>query len=692
VDSLPDLPAPPPTLRALWKRHGPVIAPPLWFASTEVIALALPLLAASSYTRAAFTAVVALVVGVYTLIRTRTRSDRITRRAGVAWWLGTPWLLISVLWAPHGMWLWVLQCPFVALGLSMAGRHMYENRYVPPLPVPEPEPEDARLVTFRDVICGPGGDLDGGVIEAFTPIKGGFRVDVELTLTKATTTALITGSIRAAIAKPYDVPADAVSIEYQPSKRSEARVRFTIITSTAMEDRPVRWDGRSTYDPATGTVELGFFMDAKPAHWALHRWRSGAAHGLLAGVTDSGKTTTAHRLICEIGLAKLCACGKRGDCTCEKPDLRRIANFWLGDPQRQPFSVWRGRAPVIAWGPEACLELLRATVRLGRLRAAFLGTIEWWDAGPDGQARKNTGKGWFDPEPGLPLHFTVIDEIPLLTGPSADPDLAKEATELLAEIGMQFRKTGVGVVTMSPMPDLKYLNDRAIREMLTAFNAIAHRCDALSTNMLGIEGNPMMLNKGVPGIGFINGPDARPGTKFRTGYVPEYADEWDKGVDVRHLAEQIASDPIELDQAYKQVLEEYGWTEPGIILDSDELVAKWDAEDAMTAAQQAGRAMDPLRNLAALITAGVVKPNPDDPAGTQALMEAWRQERGLTPADPDAMATVLVALTEAGAAEIYDLMEATGLSARDVMRALDALESTGQVAKGPAEQQYIPCA
>src|SRR5215472_2837300 len=44
VDSLPDVPAPPPTLRTLWKRHGPVIAPPLWFAATEVIALALPYL------------------------------------------------------------------------------------------------------------------------------------------------------------------------------------------------------------------------------------------------------------------------------------------------------------------------------------------------------------------------------------------------------------------------------------------------------------------------------------------------------------------------------------------------------------------------------------------------------------------------------------------------------------------------
>jgi hypothetical protein len=677
-------------LRVLWRRHSPVIAPPLWFAATEALALILPRLAATHATRALVVLIATGVAGVWILARTRKRSAKVRHRAGIAWWLGTPWLFAAAVWAPHGRPLWVLQGPFIACGTWMMFRHMYQNRYKPAVPGPEPEPEDPRLVTFRDKICGPGGKLDGGVIEDFTAIKGGFRVDVELTLTQANTTALITGSIRADIAKPYDVPADAVSVEYHPARRSEARVRFTIITSTAMEDRPVRWDGRSTYDVRTGLIELGYFMDSKPAHWTLHRWRSGAGHGFLAGVTDSGKTTTAHRLICEIGLAKMCArCHGRGDpreCQCTDPDLQRIATFWLGDPQRQPFSVWRGRAPVTAWGPEACLEVLRATVRLGRLRAGQQGTVEWWDTGPDGP-RKNTGKGWFDPEPGLPLHFTVIDELPLLTGPKVDNDLAKEATELLAEIGMQFRKTGVAAIVMSPMPDLKYLNDRAIREMMTAFNTVMHRCDALSSNMLGIEGNPLMLPKGVPGIGYINGHDARPGTKYRTGYIPEYAEPWDKGVDVRHLAQQIADTPIELDAAYRQVLEEYGWTEPGIIVDSDEVIARWEAEEAARAAERASQLADPIRTLAALTAAGVIKPNPDDPEGAEALRQAWELEH--PPADPDDMDRVLATLRERGAAEFYDLMEATGLSALNIRRALDALMSAGLAANGISDQQYV---
>jgi hypothetical protein len=200
-----------------------------------------------------------------------------------------------------------------------------------------------------------------------------------------------------------------------------------------------------------------------------------------------------------------------------------------------------------------------------------------------------------------------------------------------------------------------------------------------------------MLKKGVPGIGYINGPDGRPATKFRTGYIPEYADAVDRGVDVRHLAEQIASTPIELDQAYRQVLEEYGWEGGGVILDSDELIAKRDAEQAMADAEAEGQPMDPLHALAALMAAGVVQPNPDDPEGTEALTHAWAQERHLPAPDPDDMTAVLTVLQEHGTAGVYDLMEVTGLSALNVRRAVDALESTGRAAKATADQ-YVPCA
>ena len=61
---------------------------------------------------------------------------------------------------------------------------------------------------------------------------------------------------------------------------------------------------------------------------------------------------------------------------------------------------------------------------------------------------------------------------------------------------------------------------------------------------LGIQGDPSRLAPGVHGLGYLEGPDQRPGQVMRTKHLPEYLRPGEAGLDVRGLAEHIAADPV----------------------------------------------------------------------------------------------------------------------------------------------------
>jgi hypothetical protein len=564
-----------------------------------------------------------------------------------------------------------MQMVFASFGGVMAGRHMYENRYIPPPPRLElPPADDKRLTLFREKFCyANSGPCAGALADNFATVKNGFRLDVHLHGAPGTTATLLTGTFRGDVAKLYDVAADQVTIEYIPGSRSEARARVTVIETTELEDKPLWWNGRSTYNVKTGTCEIGKFVDRQRAHWQLHAWDSGAFGGVLAGLTGSGKTGTALRLALEMGLAKMCTCGRGPDCDCPEPQLERFIDFWMADPQRQPFSVFKGRCTLTAWGPEASMEMLRWGVEVGKDRAAEVGSMEWFDH----LGRQNFGKGWFNPYPGFPLTFLFVDEWPLV---AQHPEIGKLACEYATTIGSQFRKTGIALILMTGLPDLEYMGPRAVREMLLALNAISHRTDQLSKNMLGIEGEPKLLQPGVPGLGYINGPDRRSGTKFRTGYIPEYAKPGYTGPDVRGLAELTFNTPVRRDPVYEESLRRLGWTGPGMVLDSAELLTQWEAERRENERQAAAQQEAKLAGVAAQAAQ-------QTPAQYAAVKEAVYNTH------PDDLEAAVHALQD-GAASVYDVMELTGMDALRVRNALNAAVTTGTALKDPAGR-YVAC-
>ena len=666
-------PAPPSVSKTLLARHGAVIAPFAYGAMVEILAAANHFLIPGELHRF-LAALVCLVCGwIWALIRTKARTSAIRRTAlWSAFFAGLWWITVG-LWTPydHLIFGWSVMQVLLMIGwLGLGAKYVFDNRHQPaPLeePIALPPPMPPYLALFRHRFCGPDGELAWALADNYISIKGGFSLDVHLHGSRGTTATVI--HLQAEIAKLYDIAIDQVSIEYNPQIRSEARARVTVITTTAMEDTPQRWDGQSTYNPETGRFELGRFMDRQPTHWQWHAPESGAACGLISGVIGSGKTGTAHRLACEAGLAKI--------------DGQRIGMLLMGDPQMQPFSVWRGRADLMAWGPEACVELLRWLVAIGKTRAAAMGSEEW----KDHQGRDNVGKGWFDPEPGFPVLTGIIDEWPLITAltdsrPGASVTLGQEAIAYAVTIVTQFRKAGIGLTLLSVLPDLEQLGKRAVREMLKAFNAVAHLTDGLSTNMLGIQGDPTQLPMGVPGIGYIAGPDRRPSTKWRTGFIPEYCKPGDTGVDVRHISEIIAGVPLLLDDPVASTLCDLGWTGQGMILDSAELTEKWAAEAEMERAHAATQiaSMTPAQLLAHLSTPGL----PGVPGGNDVSALAGAL---LTPPPTGALpgrtlTAVLSALGDQG--DAYDVMERTGLDALEVQRAIDLLTSDGQVLEATA--------
>lgn len=583
------------------------------------------------------------------VVKTKETRRKIVRDARTALTAGAIWELAAALWTPIGHPYSFMQIALLGGGLAISAPHLWRNRrqLTPPTPTAEIEApmENPQLTRFREHFCQ-AGTLKEARLDGFTNVDGGFAFEVECAIAYRGTFQDVK-NLEGAIAAFYDVPPDHVSVE-PPKTRSHRRARITILTEVDAHEREEIWDGKSSYDPKTGCFDLGRYADSIRSRWQLHVPYSGAAGGISVGKIGSGKTGTLHVVAGEAGQARLCT-----EClaeqSCKQCDLRRIAAVWMGDPQKQPFGVWRGRADLTAWGPLACVRMLHWMHAAGRSRAASLGEMEWTDH----LGRTNHGKGWFDPTPQFPLVIGIIDEWPMITG---DPDLAAFAVPLAVDILSEFRKVGMTLVLGTQEADVDILGERAMREALTAFNTCVHRTDQYAKQMLDIEGNPTHLAPGVPGLSFLNGIDRRSSIRQRTKSIREYARPGETFVDVREIAEQISSEPISYDDGILRAIEPLGYADPGQVLSADDA---WDLS-ALMPQEDDSRAEAGVDSAPATSTfSGAVAPE-----------DIGRVEHTLR-------------VRHSEGADLYDLMQATDLSALDVSRAVDTLIANGQAAQTP---------
>lgn len=654
------------TLRLLVADNRAVLAPWWWMAAVDVTAFASHYVAPAVGWSSLLTAGVAsaavtagslwrsresrLQARIKTL-KTRRKVQRTVRTALVA---GTVWELTAATWTPIGPHAG-MQLTLLGGGLVIAAPHLWRNRRRPDLTEPLTEiaapVEDERITRFREHFCG-SGTLKDARLHDFETVAGGFRFHVLLSLAHHGTFRDVK-ALEDQIAKFYDVPGDHVSVE-PPESRSARRAVVTVLTAVKAHEREEPWDGRSTYDPNTGCFELGRFADSTTSHWQLHVPGNGACGGTSVGKIGSGKTGTMHVVACEAGQAKLCAaCAAARDCPqCE---LRRICAVWMGDPQRQPFGVWRGRADLTAWGPLACVRMLSWMHAAMRCRADYFGRMEWTDH----LGRANTGKGWFDPTPQFPIIMGVFDEWPII---AADPVLAPFAVPLARDIGAEGRKVGVAAILGTQEADVDVYGGRPIREAVTAFNTACHRCERIAKQMLNLDGNPAELPEGVHGVSYLKGYDKRSGIVQRTKHLPEYLRRGQGGVDVREIADRIAADPITYDEAVLRAIQPLGYTGPGQILSDDD---GWDLNTLLGVVEGESEA----------------EPTPSRTPSPSAVP-------GPVPAHD--VRDVREALSVRTDADTFDLMETTGMSALQVSKALVALIAEG-VAAQASPGRYVLC-
>jgi hypothetical protein len=688
-----------------WKAHLRPLVPFVWLGLIEGAAFGIRGLHPHWYTGLLWTVMAVAAAGIATLVHVLNRSARHTVLMVLAWAAGSAWLAVAVVWNPAGPHK-LMQWGLILVALTVAFPGLFHNRR---RPVEEPEEEvpDPRLEKFRARFCTsrPGAGhqhMVNALLYGLEDIDHGFRFCFRLDLANHSTVDDVMG-MRKQIAKLFDVPAEQVTIEYLAGHRSEARGRIIILETRNAIDQVRRWDGESTYNPKTGAIQLGWFLDGIPAHWLLHKPKSGAAHGVLAGVTGSGKSHTIHVLAAGAGLATHCAdCGP--DFRCPVCNPQRINAIWMGDPQRQPFAVWRNRADLVAWGIEPCIELLHFGRDVARERAEEYGNEEWWDE-HKGVKRMNKGRGYFDPSPTRPLITIIVDEWPMIVKYSEDTLRAQQAITAAADLGGEARKAGVAIILVTRIPDLTELGERSVREMLKAFNTLCHRTDGLSANMLGIQGDPRHLPEDVHGAGYLASVDRRPSATMRTMELPEYAEPGDDGVDVRELADRIASIPVAYDAPVLRVMERYGWNQPHMVInDEDTIRPRALREKAMEGLTPADIKvlMDPspatmIQKIAVLTRVGVMEADEEDAqvlADAEAAAEnqahsrrpaaAEQEYTSILKADPSAAslddpARVLRSLVTMEQGDVYDVMASTNLSYLAASRALDLLKQGGHV-------------
>jgi hypothetical protein len=422
---------------------------------------------------------------------------------------------------------------------------------------------DQRLVQFTERFCAPERELAGVIACAFREVGNGFMFELDLTGTHHSPSDV--ANLRIAIAKLYDIHRDGVEAGYIPDRESENYAQVVIskipVTSTGARPKPKvkPWNGLSTWNPATGTVDLGWFTDERVTHYQFHRPGSGALMGQVAGVQGAGKTGTINVLGAEAGLAKLCSrCGRAG--TVYSPgqcagacDMHRVMGVWMGDAQEQGLAVWNGYADLTGWGVEGCVELLEFADQVSAARGKFLAARQWTDTDPvTRQRRLRTGQGFFNVEIGLPLIFLVMDEFPMLMRRDFNPDeeLRNRALTIAVNAVTHWRKRGIHLLIGTQSLDTALLGDKLIRDMMRGFNGVGHRMDELSAHGGGILGDATKLPKDLPGAGYINGFDERPSAVFATKYAPELVKHGDGALtDIPRLAGIIADTPLQYDPA-----------------------------------------------------------------------------------------------------------------------------------------------
>lgn len=329
---------------------------------------------------------------------------------------------------------------------------------------------DPRVATW-DARIAP--KLGGAILEDLDALPGGngWTATINLSNTDKTFDNLTERGLLGFIAGRYKLPITSVSVVPHASGRHDLGQLLVFETNPLQAIQKFQ---RLSLDPAKGRFVAAVRADGTPGYWQLWIPGWGACHGFIFGVTGAGKSGLLDVIFIE---------GRHSGVVCTL----------FGDPHNgKSFPDWMDNVTCFTGKIPRIYLMLAGVERMLEDRKANSGQETYIDA--TGRTRRRGGG--FTPTRDDPMINVALDEWPKIAN---DPEFGPECVRIVAKIGEDGRKFGVGVTLVSQMPDVdKTGGDRSIRSMLSGTNIAAFRTSDSISGSLGMSMNLPVDPKDLP--------------------------------------------------------------------------------------------------------------------------------------------------------------------------------------------------
>lgn len=603
----------------------------------------------------------AFTIAVVTAWATRRRvtSRRMRHRLVAALTLGATWL--SAVTATGLSLDAVAMLAVLGAGLSLL---WWKEHRIGPGPLAEPVAlielggDDLYVIRWATYLGAKGKPLAGSRLVDAQIIKAGYRYVLEL-MPGTHTVGQVRAMHEALVSGLRLLPGQDVIVEVHPELPAPTAV-LTIVTRPLVR-KPQLWPGPAAgFDPRTGSVNLGPFVDFEGiGQWSVYK-RDGIFGGYLQGAPGSGKS----RMIEQIAMS---LAGSDSHPTI----------IWYGDGQNGDSSpLLVEHADYAATSFEAIYNMLSAAVRVMKIN------------GVENRLARRVG---FHPTVERPGLVVFLDECHKPLDAAQNPLLAAATQQLCLTIAREGRKVGVALVMASQSPTLDAFGGAGngadtLRSSLLAGNGVILRSKSKNTKQVfEVDINPSAFPK-LPGYAYLCDPDEGARSAPFRGYwvTDDMALTWPQRIHWRTLPPRQANyagkhyarrHEMAAEQAMQDALL-LQLADAGMLADLEDLeqqIAAQGPAPSVDVVDVGGDMHPPVRRVVKFWTI------PTDPAAAAVAAAAGSTEQGRPPLTAG-QRKVLDAIT-AGHSSPKEIALATSYSPSQVYNLLGELTGLGRITK-----------
>lgn len=312
--------------------------------------------------------------------------------------------------------------------------------------------EDPRRTLWETHIGATGKPAPGSSIDELTEFAYGWKATVQQPIGGHWEDIF---HQRKLIHSVYDLPDKRVFIESIPGV-SVRQARMTVLTSDPLQ-ATTHWTGPGL-DPETGKFPLMVTADAETLFWKLWEPGAGAKHGLVSGITRSGKTKVLDLILTECGMSD------------------RVEPLVIDGGGGASLPQWIGRVKLFAKTRADARKVLRYALDRMDARRPIL---------------ERQGGGSLEPTPGMPVIPVIIDEAHkrLMSEDGVDN---RDIVRMAERIGQEGAKFGVCLILATQAPTAKQLgNSTVLRDQVKSGTIVGLRTMERGNEGMISTGDPM---------------------------------------------------------------------------------------------------------------------------------------------------------------------------------------------------------